>query len=249
MAIWDAFLSERDKRILSATGSMFGMRGRVGFGKRPALMLIDNTVSAVGDEPMPIEESIKTYQGSMGLEAWAAVEQQVRLMEVARTLGMPIIHTNFEKGINSPLGFYESARITPNKRNSRRLKDGRQVVDDFTPKLTPGIDDIVILKMGASAFLGTSLLAVLHQFGIDTILVGGNSTSGCVRATVCDGGCLNFRMIVVEQCVYDRTEAAHAMSLFDMDQKYGDVRDIEEVIAWLQDPTSDLQFPPRFNES
>jgi len=248
MAIWDAFLSERDKRIMRATGSMFGVRGRVGFGKRPALLLIDNSVSAVGDEPLPIEEAIKTYPGSMGLEAWAAVEQQARLLAVARELGMPVIHTNFEKNAHSPLGFYEAMRMTPGKRNSRRLVDGKQVVDDFTPQLAPADDEIVILKMGASAFLGTSLLSVLHQFGIDTLLVGGNSTSGCVRATVCDGGCLNFRMIIVEACVYDRTQAAHAMSLFDMDQKYGDVRSLDEVIAWLRDPASDLQFPPRMDK-
>lgn len=251
MAVWDQFLTERDKRHLEANAKTLGGRRRVGFGKSPALLLVDNSKSALGDERLPLEESIKKYPASMGLEGWAAVDQQERLLMVARQMGLLVIHTNFDKGVHSPLDFYEAVRLTPSKRNSRQDLVKRNFVNDpsvndFTPSLAPADDEIVLLKTGASAFLGTSLLSILHQFQIDTLLVGGNSTSGCVRATVCDGGCHCFRMIVVEECVYDRTEAAHAMSLFDMDQKYGDVRGIAEVMDWLQDPQSDLRIPSKY---
>lgn len=237
MAVWDEFLSERDKRHLAATGSL--QRARVGFGKRPALLLIDNSVSALGREPLPLEESIKAYPGSMGLEGWAAVEQQARLLNLARSLDIPVIHTNFDVAPNSPLNFYEAVRFSRDTRTSGTFPlysaQGADLsVHEFTPQLKPAANEVVILKKSASAFLGTPLLALLHQLEVDTLLVGGNSTSGCVRATVCDGGCYNFRMIVVEECVYDRTQASHAMSLFDMDQKYGDVRSITEVMSWLE---------------
>ena len=104
---------------------------------------------------------------------------------------------------------------------------------DLTPELAPVDEEVVIMKSGPSAFHGTSLLTVLTRHNIDTLLVCGESTSGCVRATVVDAASYNFHTIVVEECVYDRTEAAHAISLFDMDQKYADVIGLEEVLTWL----------------
>jgi nicotinamidase-related amidase len=96
----------------------------------------------------------------------------------------------------------------------------------------------VIRKSGPSAFFGTALAAILNELRVDTLVIGGESTSGCVRASVVDGRAYRFQVLVVEECVFDRHEAAHAMSLFDMDQKYADVVTLEQAIKYLESVAS-----------
>jgi nicotinamidase-related amidase len=110
-------------------------------------------------------------------------------------------------------------------RHSRRL----DIVEQAAP--LPG--EVVLKKTGPSAFFGTPLAAHLIGQGVDTIIVCGESVSGCVRATVVDGRSYRLNVIVVEDCVYDRHEASRAINLFDMDQKYADVISLDEVTAWL----------------
>ena len=112
---------------------------------------------------------------------------------------------------------------------ARRLRMN-EIIDEVAP--LPG--ELVIAKAAPSVFSGTPLLGQLTARGIDTILVGGESTSGCVRATVVDGCTYRFNMIVAEECVFDRTQASHAINLFDMNQKYADVLPVEDIIAYLQ---------------
>jgi maleamate amidohydrolase len=103
------------------------------------------------------------------------------------------------------------------------------IIDEVAP--LPG--ELVIAKAGPSVFSGTPLLGQLTARRIDTIIVCGESTSGCVRAAVVDGCTQRFNMIVAEECVFDRTQASHAINLFDMNQKYADVLPLEEIIAHL----------------
>ena len=109
------------------------------------------------------------------------------------------------------------------------------VVDlgDIIDEVAPRDGELVIRKAAASGFLGTPLIGHLVDRGIDTIIVGGESTSGCVRASVVDGCGNRFKMIVVEECVFDRHEACHAINLFDMSQKYADVVPLDEALAYL----------------
>jgi len=100
-------------------------------------------------------------------------------------------------------------------------------------EVAPMAGEPVLRKSAPSAFSGTPLIGQLNYLGVDTLLVAGESTSGCVRATVVDGTTYRFRMIVVEECVFDRHQAAHAINLFDMHQKYADVVPLEEAIAYL----------------
>src|SRR5207253_10369226 len=93
--------------------------------------------------------------------------------------------------------------------------------------------EAVLKKLSPSAFWGTPLVGHLNQLGIDTVITVGESTSGCVRASVVDGTTYRFRMIVVEEGVFDRHEACHAINLFDMNQKYADVVPLEQALAYL----------------
>jgi maleamate amidohydrolase len=93
--------------------------------------------------------------------------------------------------------------------------------------------EAVLRKTAPSAFFGTPLMAHLNALGADTLIVCGESTSGCVRASVVEARSYRFRVVVVEECVYDRHEATHAINLFDMHQKYADVLPLAEVLDWI----------------
>ena len=103
------------------------------------------------------------------------------------------------------------------------------IIDEVGP--LPG--EPVLLKSSPSAFWGTPLMGHLNYLGIDTIITCGESTSGCVRASVVDGCTNRYRMVVVEECVFDRHQASHAINLFDMHQKYADVLPLGEVLESL----------------
>jgi len=238
--VWHKYLSERDKWLEDES---FFNKKPVNFGMKPALLLIDNYVAGLGDKALPLKESSKTYPLSCGLEGWAAVAQQKRLLDLCREMNILIVHTNIDVAANSPLLFYNAIRTHPTKRtmkpdpNAPYAHDSKRAYD-FTPDLAPIDEEVVILKSGASAFYGTPLAGVLTRFRVDTLLVCGESTSGCVRATVVDASMLLYHTIVVEECVYDRTEASHAINLYDMDQKYAAVKGIEEVLGWLKSGTA-----------
>ncbi len=101
-------------------------------------------------------------------------------------------------------------------------------------EVAPRPGEPVIRKAAPSAFFGTPLIALLRQLDVDSVIVVGESTSGCVRATVVDACSYRFDVTVVEECVFDRTESSHAINLFDMAQKYADVRGVEAVVNDLR---------------
>ena len=104
---------------------------------------------------------------------------------------------------------------------------------DIIEEVAPLAGEVVLRKSSPSAFWGTPLIGHLNYLGVDTIITCGESTSGCVRASVVDGCTYRYRMIVVEECVFDRHEAAHAINLFDMNQKYADVLPLADVLDYL----------------
>ena len=108
-----------------------------------------------------------------------------------------------------------------------------RIGNDFPDMIKPQPDDIVIQKGKPSAFFATPLASYLVELGVDSLIVVGTTTSGCVRASVVDGCTYRYRMIVVEEGVFDRHEAAHAINLFDMHQKYADVVSLAEVLEYL----------------
>ena len=103
-------------------------------------------------------------------------------------------------------------------------------------ELAPGIGEYIVRKTQPSAFFGTSLASWLHAKLVDTLLVTGCTTSGCIRASVVDAMSYNFRTVVVTDCVGDRAIAPHDANLFDMEQKYADLMTSEEVMAKLSAP-------------
>ena len=222
MATWDDVLTERDKKVFKLYGELGCGPPTRGFGQKPALLIIDVNVDFVGDDPNEdILESMRRYPFSSGVEGWDAVRHTASLIEVAREKDVPIIYTTG--------GLKE---ISKGARHGDRveLDSGQKIADD----IAPAENDIVIYKSAPSAFFGTSLVQHLRDLDVDTVICTGCTTSGCVRASVVDAFSYHFRVGVVDECTFDRAQASHKASLFDMDAKYADVVSVEQTKEYFK---------------
>ena len=227
---WDRFLTSGDREVIAAAG--YGTKG--GFGERPALLVVDMTYNFCGDRPEPILASIKRWRASCGQAAWIAMPQIKELIAIARQRGIPVIYTLRDARDD---GWDRAGQHGKNWRSDEdSTSDGNRIVTELSP--LPG--DIVLPKQKPSAFFATPLMAQLTQLRCDTVIVAGCTTSGCVRATVLDAFSYNLRVAVPEDAVFDRAEACHAISLFDMNAKYADVMPAAEIAAWLRGVPQDL---------
>jgi nicotinamidase-related amidase len=221
---WDRFLTSRDREVIAAAG--YGAKS--GFGERPALLVVDMTYNFCGDRPEPILESVKRFRASCGEAAWIAVPQIEALIAVARQRGVPVIYTLRDARDD---GWDRGQWRGKNRRSGEDATgNGNRIIDELGPR--PG--DIVLRKQKPSAFFATPLMAQLTQLRCDTVIVAGCTTSGCVRATALDAFSYNLRVAVPEDAVFDRAEASHAISLFDMNAKYADVMPAADIAAYLR---------------
>ncbi len=194
-------------------------------GSRPALLAIDLYNLVFEGGPRPVHEVAKEFPSSCGLHAWNATASIQALLAVARAHGLPVIYTPAETRASvDPVG------VRAPHRDTRRI-DSRayEIHSEFKPE--PG--DLLIPKERASAFFGTPLIAHLHQREIQSLIVCGESTSGCVRATVVDAYSYGFHTVVVEECCFDRSLLSHKVNLFDLHHKYADVMRLDEVTRGL----------------
>jgi maleamate amidohydrolase len=225
MAIWDDVLSERDRRVV--TGS--GHAGRMGLGRRPALLVVDAQYGFVGLRA-DIFESMKVYPRGVGEEAWAAVERIALVQEAARRHGIPIYYS--QSGMRPGEERFDSfgRKHTIAEDPSRQPWPSYDIVAEVAPRA----GEVVIEKRFASPFLGTPLVSFLLADGIDTLLVCGFVTAGCVRAAVVDAHGYNLRIGVIGDGCADRIQLSHKASLLDMDMKYADVITAEDALRYLE---------------
>ena len=227
--VWNKFLSERDKQVFAAAG----YATRQGFGLRPATLVVDVNYAFCGDRPEPILESIKRWRNSCGAEAWEGVKAIKRLLAAARARGLPVIYstgTRRDDDWDRGSWNWKNSRAAERPRTQASGQDGNTIVPDIAPQL----QDIVIEKLKPSVFFGTPLLSYLVLLGADSLIVAGTTTSGCVRATVVDAFSNNYRVALVEEGCFDRSQASHALSLCDMNAKYADVVTLEETLAYME---------------
>lgn len=212
--VWDRFLTEDDKKVIAGGN----LRAPQGPGRKSALLVIDMQVTASGDD-MPIWQQRDRYPGACGPHAWEAISVQERLLDHARATDMDVIYS---KHI-----FHGYTGMEKSKAGVFSASDSRSEVQ---PELAMQSGDILVEKQTPSCFAFTNLHLILAEKGIDSLLVVGNSTSGCVRATCVDGIAMGYRMMVIEEAVFDRIEMSHAAALFDMQFKICDV--IDEAQAY-----------------
>ena len=223
---WDAWLSERDRAVFDAAG--YGQRA--GPGRRPALLVVDVTHDFVGDRPEPILDSIRRFSNSCGEEGWVAMERIAELLGAFRTRGLPVFYT---KAPDNPSPADRGSWAWKNARDLEQSDLRSRIGNEIPEIIAPLPGETVIQKAKPSAFFGSPLASYLPPLGVDTLVVAGTTTSGCVRATVVDAFSLNYRVLVAADAVFDRGELAHAANLFDIHAKYADVVPVAAVLEYV----------------
>ncbi len=192
--------------------------GSLGFGKAPALILVD-FVEAYFDQDSPLYACVDD-----------ALSSALRIRDAARAAGIPVIYSNvvYKEGGEDGGVFY---RKVP----ALEVFVAGNPLGAWPAGLEPADDELVVSKQYPSAFFGTSLAEALTANGIDTLIITGLTTSGCIRATCVDAMSYGFAPMVVEDACGDRHDEPHAANLFDMNAKYADVVDEAAVIVYLNE--------------
>jgi nicotinamidase-related amidase len=219
MRPWDGIISEDERRAYGAAG--FG--GPSGLGARPALLIIDVQYRTTGTESRPFWDSIKEFPTSCGEVAWDAVAHIRPLLHLFRDKGFPVLYPHVARKKS-----YDAGRLAAKVPSIMTIPDKGY---EFVAEVAPVDGDILLPKRHPSAFFGTALVSYLIDLGVDTLVVTGCTTSGCIRASVVDAFAYNFRIAVPQDCVYDRSRVSHAVNLFDMSEKYADVMPAAEIMA------------------
>ncbi len=218
---WRTVFPEKDRQIYGAAG--FGEA--LEFGRSPALLVIDVVASFAAPAGSDIFESIKEYRTSCGDAGVEPVRHIAQLLDEARGHGVPVVYT---KG-NVVDKFHSGDSVKGTKPEDVDHIYGAPILPEIAPRET----EYVVEKAKASAFFGTPLGSYLQRNGIDTLLVCGTSTSGCVRASVVDAFSHGYRVFVVEECVFDRSELSNSVNLFEMNAKYASVVSFEAASEYL----------------
>ena len=223
MAVWDELLYEDDKKLLAELG-MRNPRVKRGFGDRPALLIIDMGNGAVGED-RPIWEQVDQAPYTSGPYAWAAIPHIQKLKVAARAAGIPVICFQ---------GIWKLQHDLPGANDPNFHLSELNPLSKLHPSTAPEEGDLLIQKHHASGFFQTPLLAILLHKNIDTLILTGNATSGCVRATAVDASYYpNFQISVVEEAVFDRFLLSHKAALFDMAFKYCNVVKADETLEYF----------------
>jgi maleamate amidohydrolase len=191
-------------------------------GPAPAVLAIDLYRNAYRGGNIPVREANRAHPGSCGENAWKAIEPTQRLFKAARAARVPVIYTTR----HADTGGVKST----NRRMQGETEEQYAIIEALAPQ--PG--ERVIYKERASAFFGTPLVAHLRELRVESLIICGESTSGCVRASTVDAYSYGFHNTVVEECTFDRSILSHKVNLFDLHHKYADVMHVEQVLAHLE---------------
>lgn len=218
-----------DLAVMAAAG--YGQS--MGYGQRPALMVIDATWAFCGDRPQPVLQAIERWPNACGHASWDAIAQIAPLLKAFRRMRWPVIYTVGQwRADRWDMGSWLWKHGGSQQEASGLRTYDRDPNEVVTP-LRPEPDDLIIAKQKPSAFFGTPLQSHLTLLGCDSLIVTGGATSGCVRATVVDAFSANYKVALVADGCFDRSGTSHAVSLVDMSAKYADIVNTAEVLQWV----------------
>jgi nicotinamidase-related amidase len=213
---WDIFPPEEIEAYLK------GRHGeRMGYGAKPGVVVVDMTYAFIDPE------HILAY----GDSGWNAVKATSLLLAESRKKRIPVIYT---KPSGKLLTDPAAGTISRKRVAAMREVLSRPRSNDVVDEIAPLPEELVIERSCASAFFGTDLVKILNFHRVDTVIVTGTSTSGCVRATVVDAASHNYYVIVPVECVADRSQLSHKVNLVEMDMKYADVAELAQVLGYLR---------------
>ncbi len=216
-----SIIPEEDRKIIEERYRRNGMDSLTEIGKRPLVLVVDMTNGFVDDK-------FPTGYSKTGIPCANSI---VKLLNKTRMRGIPTIYTRDVEETGELYSLHRGAWNFKGKPINDELKDEYNSI--YAP-LKPGAKELVLNKSKPSAFFGTPLVALLNYMKADSIIVTGMVTSGCVRATALDAFNYNYRVIIPAECVADRSQISHEVSLFDLDAKYASVLPLKEVLELLK---------------
>ena len=218
--VWRDLLTPEMERVYAP------YRRETRIGRRPALVMIDlyNLVYLGGNKP--VAELIEKYPSSCGTFAWSAIAPTQRLLQAFRAKGLPVIYVTYDDRPET-----DHQGMVPTFRKKHDYDPSIFAIKD---EFKPLPSEQYIYKKRASAFFGTPLATSLVQHGADCVVIAGEVTSGCIRASVVDSFSHGFHTVVAEECVYDRSLLTHKVNLFDMHHKYADVFHVDPLVGLIE---------------
>jgi isochorismate hydrolase len=229
--VWDDYITEQDRKVYELGG--FAKRGQL--SPKLAILVIDTVYHSVGDKPEPILESVKKFPASCGEAGWRAIGNIKTLLDSARASSVPVFYVvPKDYGQEKAYGRYLDKMPAVSKSQTIAGHNSKDIVEVVAAQ--PG--DKVFRKQKSSGFFRTGLADALKDIDIDSVLITGCTTSGCIRLTAADAFQYDLHAAVVEECVYDRGEASHAVNLFDIDAKYADVISLDQALAHIESAKS-----------
>jgi nicotinamidase-related amidase len=220
---WMKQIPEGELKIYRRAG--FGAESQ--FGRKAALVVVDVTYGFTGSEGLTLEQAIDEFSTACGPVSWEAVPRIAGLISLFRERGLPIVFTRSD---------LSATPFTGKATKSKRKGAPNPRFNEFPDAVTPLETEWVLAKTRASCFFQTPLTAYLIQQGIDTLVICGVSTSGCVRASAVDAFSNGFTTFVVDDCCFDRSQFAHAANLFDLAAKYASVVSLDEMAGLMAPP-------------
>ncbi|MBI4529046.1 MAG: isochorismatase family protein [Deltaproteobacteria bacterium] len=222
MREWEKIFPEEERKIYEKAG----YKGKQAFGRNPALLIIDVILGFTGTRPMEVTEAIEEFPTSCGKVAWEALPKIQKLLHACRDAEIPVVYSTSDPDFKAAFG-------NATKRNVD-ASDTTDLVTQFPEMIKPVEGEFIVRKARASAFFGTHLITYLVRKGVDSLLVTGTSTCGCVRGTVLDGYSYGYPVFLVEECVFDRSRTSHLVNLFEMNSKYASVITLSEALGYVE---------------
>ena len=224
MREWEKIIPEIDRQVYGK--AQYGKKQTI--GANPALLVVDVVTSFTGSKPQDTLSAIDEFQTSCGEQGWKALPHIRALIDACREAAIPVVYTKGDPeykvacggSTKSQLGITEEAM--------------RAIFNEGIPEvIAPQERDFVIRKTKASAFFMTPLPIYLTEHGIDSLIICGTTTCGCVRASVVDSFSYGYPTFVVEECCFDRSNFSHLVNLYEMNQKYADVLLLNEALELI----------------
>lgn len=221
MAVWDGVIPAHDRMVYEQAG--FSREPR--WHGRPALLIVDALWAFIGHRRVDVLEAIKEYPTACGQAGWDGLERIAEALRFFRGAGLPVVYVCADGRAKALYG-----TTTRTRRAATAADDSAYEIPE---RIAPAPGEAVMTKTKASGFFRTSLDVLLWRRRVDTVLIAGSTTCGCVRATTVDAHSLGFETIVLEDAVWDRSQFSHAVSLFELSMKYAAVSTVSGAIAAL----------------
>jgi maleamate amidohydrolase len=221
MAVWDGVIPDHDLMVYEQAG--FSRQPR--WDGTPALLIVDALWAFIGHQPVDVLEAIREYPTACGKVGWDGLERIAEVLRFFREAGLPVVYVCADGGLKSLYGATTRTRRVGGAEDPSAYEIPEQI------KPAPG--EAVVTKTKASGFFRTSLDVLLWRHKVDTVLIAGSTTCGCIRATTVDAHSLGFETVVLQDAVWDRSQFSHAVSLFELSMKYAAVTTVDEAVAAL----------------